>query len=170
MTSSDSQKPIPFLVLPAELRCLVYVHINIPPKSHTLTCSNAGFIGHGVEWPVLLHPSTSESSITFLRPILSTTILSTCRLFNSEATSIFARKLDALNAQPIRFLVDWASACALGGALSPLSACLGPMCCLSGWNKSSDQRPSLAAQAFVSKCRDFSWQRDITGLIVWTTS
>jgi len=158
MASSVSQQGFRLLDLPAELRCIIYEYINIPPKKYTLTRTDADLIGHRLEWPAPIQPSTPESSITFLRPILCTDILLTCQLINSEATPTFARKLNALKAQPIQYLVDWASGCALGDYLSALSACLGSEACRYTWDGAFHPSDgiSLAVRAFVSRCRAFS--------------
>jgi hypothetical protein len=108
-----------------------------------LTRSDAALIGYRSEWPA---PNTSESFITLLRPVLATNILSTCHL------------IEALKAEPIQYLVDWAAVCALTDSIGALSACLSLEGCFYMWSEdfdAPDQRARLATRAFVSRCRAF---------------
>jgi hypothetical protein len=103
-------QPFRFLDLPTELRFIVYEQIDFTTKHHTLESTNA--------------PDNS-SNITFVRKSLPVQILATCQLINNEAKTFLRPKLAELQSQPMRFLVDCASAKALVDLNSPLVRSFG---------------------------------------------
>jgi hypothetical protein len=117
MSSTISRESFRFLDLPAELRCIIYENIDFSSKKHVLTRSASGF--DDKIWPPAPEGAT-ESCITFITPTLSVGILATCRLIHQEAKPIIAHTIEALKMLPLRYIVDWAAACALISTQSPV--------------------------------------------------
>jgi hypothetical protein len=134
-------QPFRFLDLPPELRCIVYEQIGITTKHHTLESTNA---------------PDKYSEITLVRKSLPVQILATCRLINDEAKTFLRPKLAKLRNQPLRFLVDCASATALVDLrYSPLVRCFGLV-------PDEEREPlSVEAKAFIARCAtalaQFQW-------------
>ena len=136
----------PFLALPPELRIVVYEHIGIEFKRHTLTQAESGLPDrlHN-SWPSL--PQNIQSSITAIRPSLHISLLRTCRLIYNEATPYLAPKLQDLERQPIHFVVDYCALVALTTKPCPLGNF--------AFEGIHGPPANEAVKAFTASCRPF---------------
>ncbi|KAF2028448.1 hypothetical protein EK21DRAFT_20903, partial [Setomelanomma holmii] len=83
-----STQPFCFLDLPAELRCIVYEHIDI--SIHRQVVSSESVSG-------------KASQIVLIRRCLPVSLLAACKLINHESMAVFTTKLREMQNDPLRF-------------------------------------------------------------------
>jgi hypothetical protein len=109
----QTTKPFRFLDLPPEIRLMVYDQIDATTHLHV-------YDGHQVyghcfhvrpsDGGTKIEPNDKTLTIVSIHSTLSTSILRISRLIHMEAYPIFAKKLQALANEPLRFVADVAGA------------------------------------------------------------
>ncbi|KAF2112179.1 hypothetical protein BDV96DRAFT_649538 [Lophiotrema nucula] len=96
MQDSTTSDHFPFLNLPSELRLMIYEHLSITTRHHTLSFKT--------KFSRYLKPTML--SVTLVTRTLPVPLLRTCKQIHSEASPTLSNPLSKLKKEPIKFIID----------------------------------------------------------------